>query len=128
MNVGGLHRHRGTSIVRAASEEETPEVSSEPLPDILPGDVPKPKISKVKSARKPRKTPVEGVERKPRVKKEIVRPTFDDMSMADFQELWIRLCENDVEYNEMKVRKFGKRIGIVTRSSKISKFRFSSND
>lgn len=24
------------------------------------------------------------------------------MSIADFQELWTRLCENDVEYNEMK--------------------------
>ena len=29
--------------------------------------------------------------------------TFDEMSIADFQELWTRLCENDVEYNEMKV-------------------------
>lgn len=30
--------------------------------------------------------------------------TFDEMSIADFQELWTRLCENDLEYNEMKVR------------------------
>jgi len=30
--------------------------------------------------------------------------TFDEMSISDFQELWTRLCENDLEYNEMKVR------------------------
>ena len=101
---GGALPLRRYSTFRALSDESHELPPEEEFVEDVSVAIPE-KRTRVKAERKtlPKTVSADGAEKKLKAAKKVA--TFDQMSMDDFLELWIRLCENDVEYNEMKVRK-----------------------